>query len=74
VPTSLVVTRFLQSPHQGQDQGHGMLGDGAFVDALGARQPDAPRGQEGAIELVDAGADRLDEPQPMGRFKQRATP
>ena len=46
---------------EGEDEGHGVFADGVAVDAAGGGQADAalPEGVE--VELVDAGADGLDE-------------
>ena len=39
----LVVARDVELPLHGEDQRHGVLGDGARIDALRARQADAAR-------------------------------
>jgi len=51
-----------------------VLGDGAGVDPAGAGEPDAAFVQLVARELVSAGADRLDEAQPLGLVEQLVAP
>ena len=53
-------------PLQGEDQRHGMLGHGGGVDAGRIGEADAVLAKQLLVVLVDAGADRLDELEPLG--------
>ena len=46
---------------EGEDEGHGVFADGVAVDAAGGGQADAALAEGVEVELVDAGADGLDE-------------
>ena len=70
----LVVARLGQAAGQRQDQRHGVLGDGARVDAAGAGEADIAALELVARELVGAGADRLDEAQPRRAVEEGVAP
>ena len=74
MPLRLVVARLGQPARERQDQRHRVLGDRAGIDA--ARRSPAACRAAGAPprELVDAGADRLDEPQLRRARDQRVVP
>ena len=57
----LVIAAGVDVAGEGQNQGHGVFADRVAVDAAGGSQTDAPAPQRVQVELVDAGADRLDE-------------
>ena len=59
---------------EGQDQGHGVFADGVAVDAAGGCETDAPLPQRVEVELIDAGADRLDETQAGGDVQEVVLP
>ena len=59
---------------EGQDQGHGVFADGVAVDAAGGCETDAPLPQRVEVELIDAGADGLDETQAGGDVQEFVLP
>ena len=70
----LVVAGFGQAAGHGEDEGHGVFGDGAGVDAGGAGEADVAGGEGCAVELVGAGADGLDEAEFGGDVEQVVAP
>ena len=59
------LSRLGKPTREGQHQRHDMLGDRAGIDTPGAREPHAVLLERLARDLVGAGADRLDEAQPL---------
>ena len=59
---------------EGQDQRHGVLGDRVRIDAGGVGEADAVRAEDIAVVLVDAGADRLYELEPLGLWDEIVLP
>ena len=64
----LIVAREMELACQRQDQRHRVFGDGALIAALATGEADAAGGKALLVELVGAGADRLDETQLAGEI------
>jgi hypothetical protein len=73
-PFCLVVARLGKPARERQHQCHDVLGDRAGIDATGAREPHAVLLERLARELVGAGADRLDEAQPLRARQEIVAP
>ena len=63
----LVVAGEVDLAGQREDEAHGMLGHGALVDALPAREPDALCLEQGTVVLVGSRTQRLHEAQSGAR-------
>ena len=59
---------------EGEDEGHGVFADGVAVDAAGGGQADAALAEGVEVELVDAGADGLDETEAGGDVEEMVLP
>ena len=71
---SLVVAGLRKTAAQGQHQRHRVFGDGPSIDAAGTGEPDAALCQLFARELVGAGADRLNEAEPLRPIEELILP
>src|SRR5262249_46551943 len=74
VPPGLVVARLGEPAGERQDERHGMLGDRAPIDALGAGKPDAAALPQGLRILVGARAGGLDEAEPRRPRQELVAP